>query len=186
MKALLLPAVARRRIAIATAIIALHTIVAVPVLWSQQPVRQDAIPVVMTVRAIAVPAMSHQVERDAPIDAGLTAPVIEIATPATEQPPVCDLPAILRGALLADPAAMEALAATAAGSEHAIMAWNGGWIDRPETLALRRTVGAVLRTTRGECLDEALIGPRLIFIAVSGTTVTVAFGSGSWSWRSLS
>ncbi len=174
----------RRRVGVAAAIIAVHLALAVLLAWSRSPPSPAPPATTMVVTAIPAPPAPPPVVRDLPFDAQVIAPPIVAAPPAVDPLP-CDVLAELDAALHADPSVAAALAPAAAGVTHAIMVWNGRWPDEPEVQPVRRTVVVALTAVRSDCLDDVLIGPRLIFIAVDQTIVSVAIGSGTWQWRDL-
>ncbi len=178
-----LPGVTRRA-AIAAVIIVLHIGALLILLATRSSAPAIPKPVMITVEAIPV-ATPHVTEPEAPLDAGLAMPVIEIEATATVHAPQCDLQGQLASNLQADPTVRAALEAVAATPEHAIMAWNGSWVARPEVVPLRQAVEHGLKAARADCLAETLTGPRLVFVPVAETTVSVAFGSGSWTWNNL-
>ena len=72
------------------------------------------------------------------------------------------------------------------------MMWNEGWIPAalvPEAplWRVRANVEASLAKISDPCLDEEIIGPRLLPIPEVGGTSTlfVVLGSGSWTWRAM-
>ena len=175
----------RRRLAAAAAIVAVHLAVAALLLRPPPRGRFVAVAAAMRVRSVPAPDAPPPVEREVPLDVELAPPALGDAREGDPAPPTCDILGSLRTALTADAGALAALETTAAEPTHAIMAWNGGWSTAPAAAPVRRVVIATLSSAAPDCLDEALVGPRLAFVPVAGSTVTVAFGSGSWSWRAM-
>lgn len=170
-----------RRAAVAALIVALHAALAVLLLAPRPaPPLPQAVP--LTVHLLPVSRAPVAVERGPPLDAALSVPAFDIAADPAPAAAPCDVPAALTATLAGDPAVTAALAAA---PERAVMAWNGGWSVQPGAPAIRRAVAATLAGTAAACLDEPLTGPRLAFVPVAGTTVSVAFGSGTWRWRDL-
>ncbi len=174
-----------RRGGFAAAIVLLHAAAAFELLAARPPLPPVAEHAAMTVRAVALAQPLPLQVTEEPIDAGLTIPAFEIAVPIDEKGSPCDIADILGRGLATDPAAMASLAAAAATPDRAVMVWSGGWTFPSDSDPLRLTLQRLLRTVPAGCLDEAMIGPRLIFVAAAGTTVTVAVGSGTWSWHML-
>lgn len=96
-------------------------------------------------------------------------------------------------ALLADPVAVAAVLKAPPETRsiaEAIVVWNSGWSDytavvgaplEPVRAAVTQTLGSI---DEG-CLDEPILGPRLVPIPAGGGTMFLVFGSGSWTWRQL-
>lgn len=175
----------RRRLLIGSAIVALHIGPAVLLTRSGQHSHTVASPVAMTVREVPVIVPPREVDREAPRDVGLTLPEIDVSSPVKNQEMPCDVLGTLKTALQANPATVAELTAAITQRERAIMVWNGTWSQQPERPSLRHTVAMALTATATACLDEPMTGPRLLFVPVEQTTVTIGFGSGNWSWREL-
>ncbi len=175
----------RRRVGAAAVILAFHVLFAGLLLRPLPSMRQSTTVAAMTLFARPASQASPAVDPDVPIDARLVVPQIEIAAPPPRVPLVCDLPTTLAAVLRADPATVAALVPRAAESTHAIMAWNGAWSGEAQIGRVNHVVLSALATTPADCLDEKLVGPRLVFVPVGGSTVIISFGSGSWSWRKL-
>ncbi len=172
-----------RRLGVAGVIVGLHIAVAVLLIQPRlktRPVAARAMMIVVAVPATAAPPAV----REAPLDVGLRAPAVDVA-PSMPQATSCDVLGTLGTALQADAAARAALSSTAAMPQHGIMVWNGRWSEQAEAQPLRRTIIVNLTIIQGDCLDEVLVGPRLIFLDTEQTIVSVALGSGSWHWRDL-
>ncbi len=175
----------RRRVAVAALIVALHAALALLLTRSRVPAEPPAPVATMTVVAVPAAPVAPQVEADAVIGVSLAVPEFAVASSETTASPPCDLLAPLGRALQQDPAVIAELAATTATDVRAVMVWNGGWAGRPETDALRRALVTALAAAPADCLDEAMTGPRLIFLTIEGMPVSIAVGSGTWNWRQL-
>jgi hypothetical protein len=172
------------RLAMILVIILGHAGVAV-VLLSRPPAIAAAAPVAaISVRAVAAPA-SPKVNVEPAIDAQLAAPSFEIASPAAVAPAACDIAADIGAALDHDPAMAVALSPVAADPRRAIMIWDGHWAASAAVQAIRDRVRGVVAAAPTRCRSEALTGPRLIFVTVDATTVSIAIGSGEWAWQKL-
>lgn len=104
------------------------------------------------------------------------------------------LGAVLDG-LLVDPEAVEAIRRSppeARSIAQALVMWNEQWtaaaLDpegplRPVRANIERTLTAI----DDACLDEIVVGPRLLPIPDRSNlgTILIALGSGSWTWRSV-
>lgn len=74
----------------------------------------------------------------------------------------------------------------------AIVMWNDGWsaaalaADSP-LVRIRENIEQSLKEIPAKCLDEPIVGPRLLPIPdVTGEgAVFLVFGSGNWAWRAL-
>lgn len=96
-------------------------------------------------------------------------------------------------ALLADPAALGSILHAPRETRSiadAIVIWNAQWseaaiaADAPLE-PVRASVQATLSSVDQSCLDEPIVGPRLVPIPAGDGTTFLVFGSGSWSWRQL-
>ncbi len=74
----------------------------------------------------------------------------------------------------------------------AIMLWDGAWVApnaemSPESLSLiQRGVLEGIRAAPEECLDEPVIGPRLVIVpSPDSRNAVLVLGSGSWAWRHI-
>ncbi len=173
-----------RSAAAAVLIVALHLALAA-LLMQRHPVAVPPPPATLTVTAVPMPRTAPPVEPERPLDAGVAAPAIEIAAAPAQTAPTCDVLAQVGAAAQSDTAAVAALQPLAAEPSPALMAWAGSWADQPPVPAIRTAVAKALTGLPGACLDEPVVGPRLVFITVGGTSVSVAFGSGTWRWRKL-
>ncbi len=96
-------------------------------------------------------------------------------------------------AVLADPVAVAAILQAPAETRsiaEAIVVWNAGWSDYTATVgAPLEPVRAAVRQSLGSidegCLDETVLGPRLVPIPAGSGTMFLVIGSGSWTWRQL-
>jgi hypothetical protein len=95
--------------------------------------------------------------------------------------------------LLADPAALASILSAPRETRSvadAIVVWNAHWSEaaiaegsplQPIRVSVQRTLGLVEQS----CLEEPIVGPRLVPIPIGERTTFLVFGSGSWSWREL-
>lgn len=74
----------------------------------------------------------------------------------------------------------------------AIMLWDGAWVlpdaqMDPASLALiHRGVVEGIRAAPEECLDESIVGPRLVIVPTpDGRSAVLVLGSGTWAWRQI-
>ena len=129
-------------------------------------------------------------------------PIVEVSIPAEAESDApagassacATIGAVLDGLLL-DPTTLVSLRAAPPETRSiagAVMMWNEGWIPAaltPDTplWTVRANVEATLATVPDACLDEEIIGPRLLPIPdANGTdTMFVVLGSGRWMWRQM-
>lgn len=140
------------------------------------------------VRSISAPLNPPAVvppEKNLEVSDLVAAPSFEVASPPASGAQSCDLTAALASSLGHDPITVSALDAVATDPRRAVMLWDGGWQGRAEADPLRRAVIAVLQTMPAQCLDEPQVGPRLVIVAFDSISVTIAIGSGTWTWRAL-
>lgn len=105
----------------------------------------------------------------------------------------CDVLSTVANGLVSDPLAVQAVDRAPPDSRSvadAIVIWNGGWrnetIDADAPLAIvRSNVLTTLDFLPPECLAEQVSGPRFIPVANGDRTILLVFGSGTWSWLSL-
>lgn len=96
-------------------------------------------------------------------------------------------------AILADQVALDAVHRAPPETRSlgdAILVWNGGWIKEAGGTgtplgAVRAVAEASLRSLDEACLEEAVVGPRLIPIPAGSRMMFVVIGSGNWRWRDL-
>lgn len=74
----------------------------------------------------------------------------------------------------------------------AIMLWDGAWVlpdaqMDPASLALiHRGVVEGIRAAPEECLDESIVGPRLVIVPTPDSrSAVLVLGSGTWAWRQI-
>jgi len=102
---------------------------------------------------------------------------------------------IVTKAIVADPLAVAAVVHAPPETRsiaEAIVLWNVGWssaasaVDAPLGPA-RAIVELSLNSVEDGCLDEQIVGPRLVPVPVPDSQITVflVFGSGTWTWREL-
>lgn len=96
-------------------------------------------------------------------------------------------------AIVADPAAVAAVLAAPPESRsiaEAVVLWNNGWISNASAAdaplgPARLAVEQSLSSLAAKCLDEPIVGPRLVPVPAWGGTMFLVIGSGTWSWRQL-
>ena len=95
--------------------------------------------------------------------------------------------------LLADQKAVDSvlnLPRDARSVADAVVIWNAGWsnsasaVDAPLASA-RTSVEHSLTLLPERCLDEPIVGPRLVPVPAGSGTMFLVFGSGVWTWREL-
>jgi len=107
----------------------------------------------------------------------------------------CSTLGVVLDQLLLDPAAVDAIRRAppeARSIAEAVVVWNEGWspfaADPVAPLWLvRANIERTLQSADGKCLDEAVVGPRLLPIP-DGTglgTLFIVVGSGTWTWRAM-
>lgn len=100
---------------------------------------------------------------------------------------------LITKAVAADPAAVDAVyhappeTRSIAG---AVVMWNAGWSTSALTIdaplgRVRAIAEQSLASLDDNCLEEEIIGPRLIPVAIGDGTMFIVFGSGLWRWREL-
>lgn len=72
----------------------------------------------------------------------------------------------------------------------AIVMWNAGWLASAQGVdtplgPVRALVEQTLAASDARCLDEPVMGPRLVPIPNGDRTMYLVFGSGTWTWRDL-
>ena len=129
-------------------------------------------------------------------------PIVEVSLPAEVESDAlagasstCTTIGAVLDNLLLDPTTLVTLRAApleTRSNAGAVMMWNEGWIPAaltPEAplWTVRANVEATLATVPDACLDEEIIGPRLLPIPdASGTSAMfVVLGSGRWMWRQM-
>lgn len=112
---------------------------------------------------------------------------------AAATPGNCATLAVVSAAILADQPAVDAVhqapPETRSISE-AIIIWSGGWPATAMTPdaplgAVRLVIEQSLRGVGDGCLDEQVVGPRLVGVPAGERMMFLVFGSGQWSWRQL-
>lgn len=174
-----------RRALIFVCVITIHVMLAS--LFTNRAVhtRKSAADPVMTVRAVAAPPPSQLVSRDLPIDAHVTAPDFQVLPPADDAAALCAVLDKLDTALSHDPAVQPALTAVMAEPARAVMIWDGHWSAAAGMQVVRRVVAATISVQPVACRNEIQVGPRLIFVSVPDTTISIVVGSGTWRWNDL-
>ena len=129
-------------------------------------------------------------------------PIVEVSVPAEVESnalagtsSACSTIGAVLDGLVLDPTILVSLRAAPPDTRSisgAVMMWNEGWIPAALTpdaplWAVRANVEATLTKVPDACLDEEIIGPRLLPIPeTSGnSTLFVVLGSGSWMWRQM-
>lgn len=171
-----------RRAALAAAVVVLHVALLV-LLLARRPPPVAAPEAVLVIHAVTAPATPRR--RDPAIAVDLAAVAVEIDRPALHPTAPCAVAESVGAALGADAATVAALTPLAATAAPAIMVWDGAWSLDPAVLPVRRVVARLVAAAPPSCRDEILTGPRLLFVSVATNTVSVAIGSGRWSWSEL-
>ncbi|MDQ3245559.1 MAG: hypothetical protein M3Q52_01455 [Pseudomonadota bacterium] len=99
----------------------------------------------------------------------------------------------IRKAIIENPAAMASVHRAppeARSVADAVVIWNAGWVDAAKSVdaplgPARAAVEQVGISVDDACLDEALIGPRLIPFPAGDGTIFLVLGSGTWTWREV-
>ncbi len=195
----------RQRIAVLLSVFALHAIFMALLLRHYEP---EATPVERT----SIAMISIDAERPAaakPPPPALPAkvaktfkPIMEISIPAEVESDAvagassaCSTAGAVLDGLLLDPTTLVTLKAAPPESRSiagAVMMWNEGWIPAaltPDTplWTVRANVEATLAKVPDACLDEEIVGPRLLPIPEpdGNSTLFVVVGSGRWRWRQM-
>lgn len=100
---------------------------------------------------------------------------------------------LINKAIVSDPAAVTAVLASPRESRsvsEAVILWNNGWIGyaagaNAPLAPARAVVEQNLSSLGPECLDEVIVGPRLVAIPAGSGTMFLVIGSGAWTWRQL-
>ena len=179
-----------RRVLLLPGLIAVHLLLLAMLLANGPPIAAAPAATAIAVRAVALrrPPVEAPAIGEANIAASVDAPVIEIAAASTGSD--CRLTETLQVALNADPAVTAALAATTLPGTSSVMLWDGQWPalasdSRTPLAAARRIVAAGVETASPDCRTAVMAGPRLMFLADGDRRITVAIGSGMWSWGDL-
>jgi hypothetical protein len=107
----------------------------------------------------------------------------------------CSVPTTILDAVLLDPVVVGAIRSAPPQTRSvagALVLWNVGWNPATATAAdalfvVRGSVERSLAGVADSCLDEPVIGPRMLPVP-DGTgegTIFLVFGSGTWTWRGL-
>lgn len=105
----------------------------------------------------------------------------------------CSTLELIRTAIIENPSAMAAINSAppeARSVADAVVIWNAGWVDAAKSVdaplgPARAAVEQVGLSVDENCLDEALIGPRLIPFPAGEGTIFLVLGSGTWTWREV-
>jgi len=175
----------RRRVVIVTIIVALHALLFLTPLAATHRTASTPAGATMTIHEIRQEPDSRPIEIDRAPNIAVTALPVELSPPSMDEHPACDVSDPIGSALASDPRAHAALASTGNETAHTIMVWDGRWSDTAAAEAVRATIADALKAQPAACLDEQMAGPRLIFPPIPGRAITVAVGSGTWTWRQL-
>ena len=106
----------------------------------------------------------------------------------------CDIGGAVQSALQSDPethGALLLIPRDARSAGHALMVWNGQWIDPAEPGAiaalinLRAAIRQIVAAARPDCRDQDIVGPRFMLVPDADSTIVVVFGDASWRWSDL-
>ncbi len=105
----------------------------------------------------------------------------------------CSPLGVVSSALQSDPAALAAIRTAPPETRsiaNAVVLWNAGWSPAAMTSdaplgPAREVVLNDLQSIDDSCLDEQVIGPRLVPIPDGDGTLFLVIGSGLWTWRDL-
>lgn len=199
------PPLRRQRTAVLATVFALHALLLA--LFLRQADR-----VVPPPKRSAIAMISLDVERPAaakPPPPMLPSPLAKTFKPITEvsiatvnesdapagASAACNTLEVVLDGLLIDPdtvAAVHNAPPDARSIAGAVMMWNEAWIPAAvEPTAplwlVRANIEHTLATLSDPCLDEAIIGPRLLPLPDAGGTgnMFVVVGSGNWTWRQM-
>jgi len=195
----------RQRIAVLSAVFALHAIFLALLLrqydHAAPPTEQPSIAVISI--DAERPAAAKPPPPVTPAKIAKTfKPIMEVSIPADAESDApagasmaCSTIGAVLDSLLLDPATLVSLRAAPPETRSiagAVMMWNEGWIPAALTpdaplWPVRVNVEQTLRTAPDACLDEEIIGPRLLPIPETGgmNTLFVVLGSGTWTWRQM-
>jgi hypothetical protein len=194
------------RVAALTAVIVLHAVAFLILLYHRWPV-DPAQP-----RSGALTVVSLSAQPAAPISRPPPPPVLpakirelvieaeaqqaspETSTTAVGAPgPGCTTLDLVRNGILADPVALESVLKAPPETRsiaEAVVLWNTRWSESAGSVqsplgATRTAVERTLASLDEGCLDEPIAGPRLVPIPAGTGTMFVVFGSGTWTWRQV-
>lgn len=195
----------RQQIAVLATAVALHAVLIA--LFFQQSVKVAPVVKPTSVAIVALDAERPVAAKPPPptLPAKLAEtfkPLIEFSFPVDSESDspagasgVCATPQVVLDALLLDPAALAAIRSAPPETRSvadAIVIWNEGWSPAalaPHTplFSVRVTMEQSLSAVIDGCLDEPVVGPRLLPVPDAGGTRTIflVFGSGNWTWRAL-
>jgi hypothetical protein len=105
----------------------------------------------------------------------------------------CDVLTALSKSLIKDPLAVTSVRNAPPETRsivHAVVIWNAGWTPAagaPDTPLgpARAVVERSIATLDERCLEEVVIGPRLVPVPDGPRTMFLVFGSGHWKWRDI-
>lgn len=87
-------------------------------------------------------------------------------------------------------AALDALPPQAIGLANTIVVWTNGWGDETgqpggKLMPLRVVIETALATLPEDCLETAIVGPRLVMVTTGRRTNVLVVGTGQWNWAQL-
>jgi hypothetical protein len=158
----------------------------------QRAVMQPVLPVATSLLAYVAPsrpvAPPPMIFADVAVEAK---PPVIVVTELIAGP--CSPLTAIEAALKAEPAVRSAIMtvpATTRSVADAIVVWNSDWA--PVAATSDAPLGIVYDVVKNtldmvplQCLDEPIVGPRLILIDTINGTNVLAFGSGVWRWSDL-
>jgi hypothetical protein len=106
----------------------------------------------------------------------------------------CDIEGAVQTALQSDPethGALLLIPRDARSAGHAVMVWNGQWIDPAEPGAvaalttLRAAIRQIVAAARPDCREQDIVGPRFMLVPDADSTMVAVFGDASWRWSEL-
>lgn len=105
----------------------------------------------------------------------------------------CDVLTALSKSLVKDPLAVTAVRNAPPETRsivHAVVIWNAGWTQAagaPDTPLgpARAVVERSIETLDEHCLEQVVVGPRLVPVPDGPRTMFLVFGSGRWKWRDI-
>jgi hypothetical protein len=195
-----------QRLAVLAFVVALHLLAIVLVMLVRGATMQAPTPPVgapLSVQLIKAEAKAPS----PPPPQTLPSKIVKLVRPMVKAPPAvettaaatapgaggCSTLQTVSAAMLADPDVLAAVHASPPETRSiadAIMLWNAQWVDAapaqdgPLTV-VRSSIETSLRAVDPICLEEKLVGPRLIPIPAGELTTFLVIGSGEWTWQDL-
>jgi hypothetical protein len=141
----------------------------------------------------SVPVLPSTIVQEMPADVELALSADVASVPATVAAAGCLALDQVKNSIEADPDAMtSALNAPPENRSiaEAVVIWNGDWIQAASTpdaplSPAREAVERSVATMSEDCLNEPIIGPRLVPFPTATGTMFLVFGSGNWRWRDV-